>query len=143
MAVERTPLVERWVGSHDGYARLKHPVTHRREILLEKEQSRVQVTDELLGSGEHEVEIFWHFAEHCGVTLEGAVVRATHREVTLSMSLPDGLRCELRCGLEKPQPAGWVSRSFDAKQPTATVVMSGRITGAARFVTRLSLGFQA
>jgi hypothetical protein len=143
MAVERTPLVERWIGSHDGYARLKHPVTHRREILLEKEQSRVQVTDELLGSGEHEVEIFWHFAEHCVVTLEGAVVRATHRDVTLAMSVPDGLRCEIRCGLEKPQPGGWISRSFDAKQPTATVVMSGRITGAARFVTRLSLGFQA
>ncbi len=30
---------------------LKHPVTHRREIQFEKQHSRLQVTDELLGSG--------------------------------------------------------------------------------------------
>ncbi len=55
IAVERTPLAERWIASHDGYLRLKDPVAHRREILFEKEQLRLQVTDELLGSGEHDV----------------------------------------------------------------------------------------
>jgi hypothetical protein len=139
IALERTPLLERWVASHDGYTRLKHPVTHRREILFEKEASRVQVTDELLGSGSHEVEIFWHFAEQCVVEKEGEAVRATHGDVALSMSVPDGLRCDIRRGVEKPEPAGWISRSFDTKQPTTTVVMSGRIAGAARFVTRLHL----
>lgn len=139
IALERTPLMERWVASHDGYTRLKHPVTHRREILFEKEHSRLQVTDELLGSGSHEVEIFWHFAEQCVVEMEGGSVRATHGDVALSMSVPEGLRCDIRRGVEKPEPAGWISRSFDARQPTATVVMSGRITGAARFITRLSL----
>jgi hypothetical protein len=139
IAIERTPSSERWVASHDGYTRLKHPVTHRREILFEKEHSRVQVTDELLGSGSHEVEIFWHFAEQCAVEMEGGAVRATHADVALAMSVPEGLRCDIRRGVESPQPAGWISRSFDARQPTTTVVMSGRITGAARFVTRLSL----
>lgn len=139
IAVERTPLADRWVASHDGYTRLKHPVTHRREILFEKEPVRVQVTDELLGSGSHEVEIFWHFAERCTVEMEGNAVRVTHGEVGLSMSVPDGLRCDIRRGIEKPEPAGWISRSFDDKQPTTTVVMSGRMTGAARFVTRLNL----
>jgi hypothetical protein len=139
LAIERTPSIERWVASHDGYTRLKHPVTHRREILFEKEHSRVQVTDELLGSGSHEVEIFWHFAEQCAVEMEGGAVRATHADVALSMSVPEGLRCDIRRGVESPQPAGWISRSFDAKQPTTTVIMSGRITGAARFITRLSL----
>lgn len=142
IALDRTPLMERWVASHDGYTRLRHPVTHRREILLEKEASRVQVTDELLGSGSHEVEIFWHFAEQCAVEMEGGAVRATHGDVALSMSVPDGLRCDIRRGVEKPEPAGWISRSFDTKQPTTTVVMSGRITGAARFVTRLNLEFK-
>jgi hypothetical protein len=139
IGIERTPLMDRWVASHDGYTRLKHPVTHRREILFDKEHSRVQVTDELLGSGTHEVEIFWHFAEQCAVELEGGAVRATHDDVALAMSIPDGLRCDIRRGVEKPEPAGWISRSFDAKEPTTTVVMSGRITGAARFITRLSI----
>ena len=136
-----SPLSERWVASHDGYTRLKHPVTHRRELLFEKEHSRLQVTDELLGGGTHEVEIFWHFAERCAVETDGAGVRATCKDVALSVSIPDGLRCEIRRGVERPEPAGWISRSFDDRQPTTTVVMSGRITGAARFVTRLSIHF--
>ncbi|MET0534720.1 MAG: alginate lyase family protein [Steroidobacter sp.] len=142
IAVERTPLLERWVASHDGYARLKHPVTHRREILVEKELSRLQVTDELMGSGAHDVEIFWHFAEQCLVEMDRTGVRATHGEVALTMSIPEGLHCQIHRGVEKPQPAGWISRSFDAKQPTTTVVMSGRITGAARFITRLGIEFK-
>lgn len=143
IAIERTPLVERWVASHDGYARLKHPITHRREILFEKEQSRLQVTDELLGSGVHHVEIFWHFSEACAVTTDGRGVQATHGDVTLSMTVPEGLRCVVHRGVEGPQPAGWISRSFDSKLPTATVVMSGRIEGGARFMTRLRLDFRA
>lgn len=147
IAIERTPLVERWVASHDGYARLKHPITHRREILFEKEQSRLQVTDELLGSGAHEVEIFWHFSEHCVVKTDGRVVQAIHGDVggdvVLSMTVPEGLRCVVQRGVESPQPSGWISRSFDSKLPTATVVMSGRIEGGARFVTRLGLDFRA
>ena len=142
IALERTPLLERWAASHDGYTRLKHPVTHRREILFEKEPVRVHVTDELLGSGSHEVEIFWHFAEQCVVHIEGGSVRAAHEDVALSMSIPEGLRCDIRRGVESPEPAGWISRSFDAKQPTTTVIMSGRITGAARFVTRLGIEFK-
>jgi hypothetical protein len=143
ITVERTPLIERWVASHDGYTRFKHPVTHRREILFEKEQAHVQVTDELLGSGAHDVEIFWHFSEHCSVTMAGPTVRATSGDVTLSMSVPEGLRCDIRRGVETPQPAGWISRSFDVREPTTTVVMSGRITGAARFITRLGLEFRS
>jgi hypothetical protein len=141
LAVERSPLTERWVASHDGYQRLKNPVTHRREILFEKEHSRLQVTDELLGSGEHDVEIFWHFSEHCSVTAAGRVVQAKHGNVALSMTVPEGLRCDVLRGVESPQPAGWISRSFDSRVPTTTVVLSGRAAGAARFVTRLSIDF--
>lgn len=143
IAVERTPLAERWVAGHDGYLRLKNPVAHRREILFEKEQLRLQVTDELLGSGPHDVEIFWHFSEHCSVVTEGRVVQAVHGNVALSMTVPDGLRCEVRRGVESPQPAGWISRSFDSRVPTNTVVASGRIAGGARFVTRFGIEFKA
>lgn len=139
IALERTPSLERWVASHDGYTRLKHPLTHRREILLEKQQSRLQVTDELLGSGVHEVEMFWHFAEQCSVVADGRIVRVSCGEVSISMTLPEELRCSVYRGIERPRPLGWISRSFDTKVPTTTVVASGRIDGAARLVTRFDL----
>jgi hypothetical protein len=142
IALERTPLIERWVASHDGYTRLRQPVIHRREILLEKEHARLQVIDELLGSGEHDVEIFWHFSEHCAVEMDDVAVCVTRDDVALSMSVPEGMRCDIRRGVEGPQPAGWISRRFDVRQPTTTVIMSGRIAGAARLVTRLNLSFK-
>ena len=142
IALERTPLADRWVASHDGYARLKHPITHRREILFEKQQSRLQVTDELLGSGAHDVELFWHFAEQCSVLADGRTVRVSCGDVLLTMILPEQLRCNVHRGVERPEPTGWISRSFDSKVPTATVVASGRIDGGARLVTRINLDFK-
>lgn len=141
IAIERTPLADRWVASHDGYARLKHPLTHRRELLFEKQQSRLQVTDELLGSGEHEVELFWHFAEQCEVLTNGRDVRVSCGDVLVSMTMPEELRCNVHRGVEQPQPAGWISRSFDVKVPTTTLVAKGRIAGAARLITRFNLDF--
>jgi hypothetical protein len=141
IAIEHTPLIDRWIASHDGYSRLKQPVTHRRELLFEKQSSRLQVTDELLGSGEHEVEMFWHFAEHCTVEANDSGVRVSCGKVQLSMALPKELRCDVQRGVELPQPCGWISRSFDSKEPTTTVVARGRVAGAARLVTRFVLDF--
>jgi hypothetical protein len=62
--------------------------------------------------------------------------------VLLSMTLPKELRCNVYRGIESPQPAGWISRSFDAKAPTTTLVARGRIDGAARLVTRFNLDFK-
>lgn len=143
IANERTPLTDRWAASHDGYARLKHPLTHRRELLFEKQQSRLQVTDELLGSGEHEVEMFWHFAEQCTVLANGREVRVSCGDVVLSMTLPEQLHCNVYRGIERPQPAGWISRSFDSKVPTTTVIAKGRIDGASRLITRMNVAFSA
>lgn len=143
IALERTPLVDRWVGSHDGYLRLKQPVTHRREIQFEKQQSRLQVTDELLGSGSHEVELFWHFAEQCAVVANGRDVRVSCGDVLISMTLPEELRCNVHRGVERPQPTGWISRSFDVKVPTTTLIAAGRIEGSARLITRFNIDFKS
>jgi len=143
IALERTPLLDRWVASHGGYSRLKHPVTHRREIQFEKQHSRLQVTDELLGSGSHRIEIFWHFAEQCAVVANGRDVRVSCGDVLLSMTLPEELHCNVQRGVERPQPIGWLSRSFDVKVPTTTLVASGRIDGAARLLTRFNIDFKS
>ena len=48
-----------FVGSHDGYCRLENPVVHRRWIFSLKPKFWV-VRDLALGSGEHELDLFWH-----------------------------------------------------------------------------------
>jgi uncharacterized heparinase superfamily protein len=49
--------------AHDGYRRLKNPVIHRRR--LELHGDGLAITDMVEGTGEHEIEIFFHF--HPGV----------------------------------------------------------------------------
>jgi hypothetical protein len=65
------PRVEVWedldrharlVARHDGYLRLQPGVTHRRSFVLEREDNRLEVRDELLGRGEQSAESFVHLA---------------------------------------------------------------------------------
>ena len=60
---------ERWIkrntfelftGSHDGYQRLPDPVVHRRTVVGVADGWIVR--DRAIGSGRHQLEIFWHFA---------------------------------------------------------------------------------
>ena len=84
LAWESTPDADRFVGEHDGYARLADPVIHRREFRLDKRARRVEIRDWLQGSGRHE--IAWHFTLAPGVVarrvaegqweIEGGSVRA-------------------------------------------------------------------
>jgi hypothetical protein len=87
--------------------------------------------------------MFWHVAEQCAVVADGRSVRVSCGDVMLTMTLPDELRCDVYRGVERPQPAGWISRRFDSKIPTTTVVASGRVAGSARLVTRFNLDFKA
>jgi hypothetical protein len=51
------------VGEHDGYTAFADSVVHRRTVRLDKAQGVVAITDELRGSGTHQVELFLHFAD--------------------------------------------------------------------------------
>lgn len=150
-----TPQFDRLVAEHDGYRRLSDPVTHRREIVLEHEAATVTVIDEIFCRGSHAIEMFWHFAEGCEVELDGA--RAVARphpnpppqgggqgrgEAQLTMQLPLGMRTELVRGREDA-PLGWVSRRFDQRMPTSTLLVQGATEGNARLVTKLQLSIAA
>jgi hypothetical protein len=129
---------DRLVAEHDGYRRLADPVTHRRELLLDHATSAVTVVDELFARESHAVEIFWHFAAGCDVTLDGDRVTARASGAQVTMQLPQGMRCELVRGRETP-PLGWVSRRFDQRTPSSTLVVAGTVRGNARMVTRIAV----
>lgn len=130
--------VERWVGEHDGYRRLADPVTHRREVILDKQARRIVVTDTLACKGEHMVELFWHFAEDCEVSCEDGIIAACKAGVRLRLTCPEGMRVRLAGGQDSP-PLGWVSRSFDVKVPCTTVVAQGVARGDWRGVTTMDI----
>jgi hypothetical protein len=65
-----------FAGSHTGYRRLADPVLHRRMIFSLHGQYWL-VRDIAEGAGEHDLDIFWHFAEHMNVAPSSGTVTAT------------------------------------------------------------------
>lgn len=136
-----TGAIQKFKGWHDGYLCLKDPVTHRREIDFNAETNVFDVVDTLSCSGMHDVELCWHFSELCSVSLSAAGVAAQTGVVKLTMTMDsDLLKPSLLSGQDEP-PAGWVSRSFDVKVPTPTVVWRGEIRGNTRLHTKLMITF--
>jgi hypothetical protein len=133
------PEADRFTGSHDGYRRLASPVTHRRHIVLHKPVRRVEVTDLLVGDGEHEVEVFWHFAESCRVRLEDGVVTAETGNTTVVLRVGGArLDVELARGRDNP-PLGWVSRRFDRKEPIWCARWHGRVPAGVSWTTTFDI----
>lgn len=64
------PVVHKWVSDpgkdyivaeHNGYHRLKCPVSHVRSIVFDKVKKDWKITDSLIGEGKHQVKWFFHF----------------------------------------------------------------------------------
>jgi hypothetical protein len=132
------PQADRLAAEHDGYRRFADPVTHRRELRLDHASGTLVVTDDLLCAGEHQVEIFWHFAPECSVTRTGDRVTATRSGCGVNLQIPPSSTGRVICGSDQP-PLGWSSRRFDERVPSPTLVCSATIRGNARFITRMSL----
>lgn len=136
---ELTPKRERFVGYHDGYRRLPDGVLHRREVVFEKSTRRIMVNDTVDCAGPHVVELLWHFAEDCVVSLIDGGVKAVNGAHTLTLSLSHScVQPEIRYGSEDP-PSGWISRAYDRKVPTSTVVWTVPIKEAIILRTEIVL----
>jgi len=128
-----------WIGWHDGYRRLPDPVTHKRSIFYDKTANLIQVKDRIECKQEHQVEIFWHFSESCLVEVQDSRVSARNKCVVTTISMTGTeWRPELVRGRNEP-PLGWVSRSFDEKVPTDSIVWTGRVVGTTELNTHIKI----
>ncbi|HEX8909453.1 MAG TPA: alginate lyase family protein, partial [Anaeromyxobacteraceae bacterium] len=139
---------ERFVGEHRGY--LGRGVIHRRELLLAEDA--LVVLDQLLGSGEHAIELRWPFADE-----EARLRPLAPEERRRLASLPEagGARFDVEHAVEvgpavAPRaalvvaapapfapclaPAGYAS-GYGELRPSRTAVFSGRITCPAALCT--------
>jgi len=128
-----------FVGVHDGYRRLPDPVMHRRSLEFDKASRVLRVTDTLECQAKHQVELFWHFAETCRIQVSGNEISARCDGQTVGIVMP-GVDWQPRVvsGQETP-PLGWISRRFDRKISSPSVVWSGRIFGTTTLETEIRL----
>ena len=125
-------------GVHDGYRRLADPVGHRREMRLYKKVRTLSIRDHLECHGSHDVELLFHFSEKCSVRPVGPnSFEVSNHTKCLSLSFDARLRPTLYHGSENP-PYGWVSRTFDVKKPSFTLVAHTNVTGSTQFLTEIA-----
>ncbi len=126
-------------GFHDGYRRLADPVIHRRRVRLSKKSRTLVITDCLECQGSHDIELFFHFSEKCHIHQEGSnCFRISNGNRLLTLRLLDPrLKTEIYRGSENPI-SGWVSRTFEVKEPSFTLSARARITGSTQFLTEIA-----
>jgi hypothetical protein len=128
-------VLEAW---HDGYLRLPDPVLHRRRIMLDKDARLVVIEDRLQMRAAHDVELFLHCAEHCSVEPVPGGFALRRGPWTVVVALPQQRPAEsrLHCGSLEPL-CGWVSRHYDQRQPSPTIVWRARLAGESLLRTEL------
>jgi len=127
----------RIVASHDGYTRLADPAIHRRSVLLRGSEGRIDITDEVICRGTHEISIGFQFSEYCRLHPRGDhlyEVRLEGLDKGLSFAFPESLEVIVYEGSEDPK-GGWVSRGYHCKTPAPQLLLRGRATGSASFAT--------
>ena len=116
-------------GSHDGYMRLTEPVTHRRKILFVKPDYWL-VLDEVQGSGEHQLDWFYHLMPRAQTSLDVASgelrCQLGQAGLVIRPFWLDGVEARLIAGDEATYQ-GWVS--LESGQKEAAPVLNYRRQG--------------
>ena len=126
-------------GEHYGYRRKGRDIAHRRAVRAEAE-NRWVVVDDVLGSGEHELELYWQVREGeyqlCGNKL---VLNTEAGMVELAITAEGG-DISMECLKGDEGPMGWESAYYGDRKAAPVLVCSVKAELPVRFVTVINLG---
>lgn len=100
-------------GSHDGYARGRDGVTHRRTVWL-RDEGYVILYDEVLGAGRHAIRAHYQFAPG-RLTFDGGSTAVFDGRYELSWTATTDTTASSACGGTGPAE-GWVSTSLGVRE---------------------------
>ena len=132
-AIAITPELDFVAASHDGYARLRSPVTHRRTLFTSHECFWF-VLDELLSDGPHDYALRWHLAPGANVKQESGdrwVVELEGAKLHL-LTVADGWVPTVG--------SSWFSTAYGVKEAGAVFKLSKRTKGKEVVATVLWAG---
>ncbi len=126
-------------GSHDGYERLRDPVTHAREVRFDRDANAFIITDTLNAKASHTIDLTFTFSPDCRSSRDGEAVHLRNGGAAITLRADPALgEPRLLTGSTDPM-GGWFSPGFDRKTAATTACWTGTMDGATRFVTRIQL----
>jgi heparinase II/III-like protein len=123
---------------HDGYARLPHPVIHRRRVIFIKPSYWI-VVDDLSGSGRHDVDLTFQFVNAevaFGPHPWTRAATSTGQCLWISPFPSAPAQPTLKCGVPAPI-RGWISPEFTRLSPAPMLIYSFAVALPWRIVTLL------
>ena len=118
--------VARWSAEHDGYARLRPGLMHRRAVTLERAARRVTIEDSVSGPGPVAARLCFQLGPEIDVTPGEARAELRWLRGAATVTLPPGLRWSAHVGETAP-PRGWYSDHFGQRRPAPLLVGTGEI----------------
>jgi hypothetical protein len=135
---------QRWHAEHDGYCRLRQPVTHRRSLMFVPEAGCFEIDDTAIGSGTHEYSLHWHLHPACQVERLGTGWRIRREDVVIDLLLESGpgewacIEGSLETPVPRPGP-GWFSPSFGVLERSLTLRLQHTCQGSMEWRWRIRL----
>jgi hypothetical protein len=102
------------VGEHRGYSRGGDSVVHRRRVEFDAASCSVEVVDEVLGQGTHDLVLRWHAAPGVACTPAGTGFDLAGQRSTWHLEPPEAMHSAIRTAVEG-SPLGWVSTAYERK----------------------------
>lgn len=128
------------VGEHDGYR--KQGATHRRRIELDADTHQIRICDDIVGDGEHDLALHWHFAPDVQLVPDPELgswrVTKPGSERQLLIAADSAWRWEVFSGSEEPM-LGWYSPALGSKLPAPALrgTTRGKLPLATLTIVRL------
>ena len=126
-------------GTHDGYRRLKDPVTHQRTVTLDGPVGALTIRDDLAARGRHTVAVCFQVAGGLSVERKTSnCFEIVAGSCSVLLEFDPGLTVEALCGSEKPM-AGWVSQGYHRKAAAYILVGRGTSDGPVSLACRAQI----
>lgn len=146
MELDAAVKVNRWLvtdeydlldAEHSGYARLKKPVVHRRQIYFNKEEKYWVIKDMLTGEGgyKHKFDLYFHFAPMELKEKDELIIETDNKNGANIMIIPLETE-EISMEIEN----GWVSYCYGRKVEAPIVKYSKTAEVPADFITVIAPG---
>ena len=97
------------------------------------------MTDSVAAAGAHQLDLYFHFAADCSVSIDGTILSVTQAGRTHTLNLPEGADVESWHGSEDPI-IGWHSPRYHVREAITTVRARLQAQGNQTLVTVLQLG---
>ena len=133
--------IENVVAQHNGYK--NEGVTHKREIIFEKETSTIRIIDTIESKAEGQYFLEFPFHLHPNISIKqnnntDFIIRNIEGN-ELYFKIDNKLKTSIVKGQKTPQILGWYSKSFMQKEPSNTIYCTTTIKHSQQFQSVITI----